>query len=421
MKRVISVSIPRSGHHLLTDLLAAYFRWGEFLHCETYNFEGCCKNIPCTIVDARFKGAFGDEVPPRLFVQKTHDLENEAAIDTGLSYIVQTRDPAQAAIGWLRWTITTQRSRSLGEIGADLFSFFWYYIRFHHKWCMSERLDTQVIYYEDLTASAEQLRDILQETIEWSGLPTDGARLDTALATTVTIDSHTKQKRIFATKTYDLEYYEQICGPSLRYMLNKIPALCPGLKYGGEHSSLPRAAGEEALDDLIVLLPLHEKKAVIIDFTAKSVSLKPESLAVAAGSPTCGPFGLSMPERGVGAWTDGDVVLLPMRVSSAGQCIFGKLVGWPAAELDLGKQLEIYAVVDAKRYPVAFERKHVDRDIEIGFTFDVPPSAGGASRDGALVLKFHGLQRYNAKEPRKLGILLKKLIAMTERLQQAKA
>src|SRR5450755_1833667 len=106
MKRVISLSIPRSGHHLLVRLVHSYFEHGKFLYCEAYTDRECCGHIPCDAVSRRAKSKFGCDSHLRLFMQKNHELKLEVPVEATAQYIVQLREPAQAAIALLRWEMT---------------------------------------------------------------------------------------------------------------------------------------------------------------------------------------------------------------------------------------------------------------------------------------------------------------------------
>jgi hypothetical protein len=48
---IASKSIPRSGHHLLKEILRSGFR-DNFVHCEWYYEPGCCRQIPCKLHQA---------------------------------------------------------------------------------------------------------------------------------------------------------------------------------------------------------------------------------------------------------------------------------------------------------------------------------------------------------------------------------
>ena len=122
MKRLISVSIPRSGHHLLVALLWNYFKHGQFLYCEAYTYSECCGQVPCNAVLRRAKREFGTDVRLRLFMQKSHDIDHEIMVRPAERYVVQLRDPAQAVIGRLRWEMTSgsRNNFSPGEIPSNL-------------------------------------------------------------------------------------------------------------------------------------------------------------------------------------------------------------------------------------------------------------------------------------------------------------
>jgi len=89
MKKVQSVSIPRTGHHLLVNCLTRYF--DDFKYC---NFYGCCKELNCPL-NADF--------------QKNHDIAMHGNIhetevmpylptDMDMPYIIQYRKDAQSTL-----------------------------------------------------------------------------------------------------------------------------------------------------------------------------------------------------------------------------------------------------------------------------------------------------------------------------------
>jgi hypothetical protein len=414
MKRVISASVPRSGHHFLVDLLTAYFDWGEFLHCEGYDYEHCCKTIPCTLVNERFAQAFGGLGAPKLFLQKTHDLDNEAAFDPASSYLVQVRDPGQAAIGWLRWVIAEHEPKAFFEVGHDLVGFLLYYVRFFHKWCHNAPRN-QVVWYEDLTASPETLAETIRNIVQWSGLPADEERVQRAISQTMSIDAHTKGLRTFGTKQYDLSYYRHLSGAMLDYTLKWIVKLCPELKYGRGYGRSTASDAPSILDPLFVLLPLDTQSSVVIDYEEAAFRLRPATLETATGAPMFAGLGISAAERGTGAWTDGDVALFTLRVDDRAQCVSGRLTGWAIPELQLA-QLSMYAVIEGEHRPVRLDVKRINGDVEIWFDMEVEDGSTNAPREGAFVVRFSNLHRNNPAEKRKLGILLKKLVVVSERL-----
>lgn len=61
LRHATGVSWPRSGHHLLVDMLSRYFGT-RFGYCEFYNPADCCRQVPC----AR---------PDRVHLSKNHDFD----------------------------------------------------------------------------------------------------------------------------------------------------------------------------------------------------------------------------------------------------------------------------------------------------------------------------------------------------------
>ena len=78
MERVIGVSWPRSGHHLLVRLLTLYF--GEtFRYCDFYGgVDNCCKTAPCTRAD--------------IHLAKSHDFDLALPQIADRKYLIQYRD-----------------------------------------------------------------------------------------------------------------------------------------------------------------------------------------------------------------------------------------------------------------------------------------------------------------------------------------
>jgi hypothetical protein len=87
LPRISCASVPRSGHHMLQQLLKQYF--GERHHyCQFYDGPlkraDCCGTYPCTNMDVNY--------------QKNHDLALKSAKPENSWYIVQYRHPIKAAV-----------------------------------------------------------------------------------------------------------------------------------------------------------------------------------------------------------------------------------------------------------------------------------------------------------------------------------
>ncbi len=87
MHHLLSVSLPRSGHHVIEKVMAGLFQ-DRFVYCEFYGPPNCCHKIPCSKI--RDHEAAGKLV----VIQKTHDHQLCDPIPTSLDGIlVQVREP----------------------------------------------------------------------------------------------------------------------------------------------------------------------------------------------------------------------------------------------------------------------------------------------------------------------------------------
>jgi hypothetical protein len=425
MKRLISVSIPRSGHHLLVQLLWNYFKHGQFLYCEAYTYRECCGHIPCDAVSRRAQSAFGDGSQLRLFMQKSHDLDFEVPIDAAARYIVQLRDPSQAAIGLLRWEMThgSRENFSLGEIQNKVFDFFCYYIRFYHKWCVpvvvgANTPDTRVIHYETLICSRAQTRGALLQLLEWLNLPIDDSRLEYSLDSSLTIDSHTNETRSHEMEIRDVDYYDRLCGGSFIFLLDKVAAFCPGLplaRCGAEARTIAERV-EEQMGELFFPLDLSSTANAVLDFRRSERQLKQHSLAVDAGYPSvCRALGLSYGEKGSGVWTIGDNAIFPFRISASAQSLRGEIVVVATeGQIALSQILSLSAVLQGIFAPVRTSFWTRGGRTTLAFDFSAPRSASSGRRDAALVLTIARPKRSSKGTNHTMNLLLDSLSLSSE-------
>ncbi|MBI1274939.1 hypothetical protein GC177_03075 [bacterium] len=87
LNRVASASVPRTGHHMLQQMLEEYF--GErHSYCQYYDGPqkraDCCNQFPCVHPDVNF--------------QKNHDLDRKGTSTTQYHYLVQYRHPLKATV-----------------------------------------------------------------------------------------------------------------------------------------------------------------------------------------------------------------------------------------------------------------------------------------------------------------------------------
>ena len=110
MKKILCITIPRSGHCLLLNLLLKYFSGnmkypeiqglntpimcketlsaGDLHYCEYYNH---CRKIPC--------------IDPHTNFQKNHDYDLSLENNPNYNYIIQFRHPVEVFISWYKFRI----------------------------------------------------------------------------------------------------------------------------------------------------------------------------------------------------------------------------------------------------------------------------------------------------------------------------
>jgi hypothetical protein len=140
LRYVAGVSWPRSGHHLLVELLGRYFG-SRFAYCEFHQAEDCCKEVPCVRRD-------------RITLSKNHDLDLLTPIAPDVPYLIQYRDFLPSVVSdyelFKNWR---------GEDSPQAFEHFakWQtdrYVKFYVKWisAWSPCRNKLVVKYENLMA-----------------------------------------------------------------------------------------------------------------------------------------------------------------------------------------------------------------------------------------------------------------------------
>jgi hypothetical protein len=146
IKRLFSVSLPRSGHHVL-EMTLGRLLGRQLYYCEFYSIPGCCQTIPCSRTD-EFAAA-GAQV----FIQKSHDhalKDNPAAAFDGV--VVQVREPVARALSNYELDLDTLKIEH-----TDTYRRYWlgleaaYTLGFAEKWC-DPAPNRLLLRYEDLLA-----------------------------------------------------------------------------------------------------------------------------------------------------------------------------------------------------------------------------------------------------------------------------
>lgn len=136
----MGVSWPRSGHHLLADLLRAYF--GDiFRYCSFYDpDEDCCRQAPCVRSEVSFS--------------KNHDFGLKLPILSGRRYLVQFRQFAPSVISDYQLFLFVNK---YDDSEKNFRAFAWHkleeYNKFMEKWGSPRDTDVSILYisYENLT------------------------------------------------------------------------------------------------------------------------------------------------------------------------------------------------------------------------------------------------------------------------------
>jgi tetratricopeptide (TPR) repeat protein len=166
IRRILSVSVPRSGHHFLTTLIRRLL--GDDCHyCEFYTPVDCCRSIPCSRSGAA-----------RLGIQKNHDFDLQLpARLPDVTYVIQYRQPVMAVLSdreYLARMEGRDRADDLDEYVVWLAKKAAYFQEFWTKWLHRPADGHIVVEYSEL------LRDpvaIVQRVLAAVDIKTDDAAI----------------------------------------------------------------------------------------------------------------------------------------------------------------------------------------------------------------------------------------------------
>ena len=107
-----SKSIPRSGHHLLKEVLKISFG-KEFSHCEWYYEPGCCRQLPCKLMESFCQHG------QRVRLIKSHDFKLQDSIPNypDIITIVGYRHPLWSLTSDFIYCLRQQESLRFGISG----------------------------------------------------------------------------------------------------------------------------------------------------------------------------------------------------------------------------------------------------------------------------------------------------------------
>jgi hypothetical protein len=197
MAHVLAVSLPRSGHHMLENVLRAVLG-NRYAFCEFYNPKDCCKAIPCK------KAANLEVARNGLFLQKSHDfhMEDPVFVD-GTIRLIQYRAPVKRVLSNYdlflhRTKLPRGKASLLRSLGEDAP----YAIKFYRKWL--ELPKSEALYllpYETMLADpVGSTRDLLH----FCRVNFDAETIESRIRTALEYRVYTKDK--FVVRTIDEEF-----------------------------------------------------------------------------------------------------------------------------------------------------------------------------------------------------------------------
>ena len=212
MKYLFCVSLPRSGHHVVEELLREITK-GKFKYCEFYTVANCCKEIPCKNL-----ALFGQD-EHLAFMQKSHDFSLLDPVPKNADQIVvQIREPIARLLSNYELEVKNRHGQhdvSYQEYWSARESF--YVARFYQKWLRSNLSNRVLLRYEELISAPEKC---LAPLIKCLGI--DNRKWDSrVLGEVLKIRSSTEGERIKRRTIESSEYYhERIVGMVANYLAN---------------------------------------------------------------------------------------------------------------------------------------------------------------------------------------------------------
>jgi tetratricopeptide (TPR) repeat protein len=145
MRKLLSVSMPRAGHHVTEMVLGRLFG-SRFRYCEYYTPPDCCKSLPCTRMPS------ADAAGALVFMQKSHDHALSDPVTGAFDgYVIQVREPINRVLSNYELELKTsgiEHSRSYQQFWLGLEAY--YTVGFIKKWGNRTDVNSLVLGYEEL-------------------------------------------------------------------------------------------------------------------------------------------------------------------------------------------------------------------------------------------------------------------------------
>lgn len=133
MRYTLSISFPRSGHHLVKNLIDKYFN-GQLHYCEYYLH---CRKLPCS--------------DPKTNFQKIHDLHLNTNVSEKMPLLIQYRkDPVKCLISWYKLEVAYDRiPEQIDEWHKFAEQRVKYLIKWFNKWVCKEYKNSLYVEYDN--------------------------------------------------------------------------------------------------------------------------------------------------------------------------------------------------------------------------------------------------------------------------------
>lgn len=215
-------SMPRSGHHLLANMLCEYFE-ERLAYCEFYSVWDCCGAQPC-------QRPLHPLLRNRLLLQKSHDLQFADPVNRSGTYLIQYRHPIPRlqsnfdhSLHVLGGEDTLERFRNFAAAETG------YYIRFWQKWIDRPPRNGIVLTYEQLAEFPRQsLERVVSQVVPDESI--DSAGIERALAT-LHFPSGSSPIRSGAVLPRKMRTYRHYDDALYREVEERVFAACPGLAF----------------------------------------------------------------------------------------------------------------------------------------------------------------------------------------------
>lgn len=264
MDHVTGVSWPRSGHHMLVNLLKNYFGT-EFSYCSFYGSEiDCCKSLPCKRAD-------------KIDFTKSHDFDLSLSQLQGHKYLVQYRDFVPSVVSNFELHVRNGNDDTAEEFRRFCSLEFGRYKAFLSKWVYSDFAREQlVLKYEEFL---KEPTDSLLRVASYFE-PELRANQERAAAAVSSIDAVTIEKKQVQTRkaagvtkernVTDFRYYS----PALFSTLERL-----NLSRGDVVGLFRKHLGRDPAEKNMLALQAYESREALEEFVVNSEEFKRRALS----------------------------------------------------------------------------------------------------------------------------------------------